>query len=282
MTYIPYKAPSVVPTGPCSCARSHHHYSDPHNGRGQACCLQCYAHWWTDEARRPLDDFEPFSPYTYVLAAMGEIAPPPPKTPAAHGLLARITHLNFWQTTLNPEYGGFAGDWEWLERFAIIGAADVSSLYQSRHQSGDESALPEFLKRWPHALEQQWVTTQLTAWRVEGTSAALAKLNAALTAFTDSRGRGSARTGDLRRNIERNIAVYEAVHTLLATGFNVRGAISDVSERFRMGHESVREIYEEYERARKWHADRREREVSVDDCAALLRQIASRLPTGEE
>jgi hypothetical protein len=176
-------------------------------GHGRpACCLSCYAHWWADECGHPTDCSEPFSPYTYTLAALRQIPPPPPHKPAPIGLLPRITSLNFWQSSLSPEFVSFPGDWDSLERLAPIEAEVLSDHFEKRHREGEDArALPEFLAHSAYALKQPWVIDQLVAWRVDGTRTSIARLKAALAAVTDSRGRPAARTGELRQNIERNI-----------------------------------------------------------------------------
>jgi hypothetical protein len=49
--------------------------------------------------------------------------------------------------------------------------------------------------------------------------------------------------------------MYRFVTEQILAGAEVRAAVMDAVEKFGRGFETIREVYEEYERARAWYRD---------------------------
>lgn len=255
LAFYPDQPDLLSPTAPCSCGSEHVRHIDSASKTAagvwlrQACCEKCYAHWWVDESLRYVEHPEPFRPYTFVLAATGQI-PPPPNHVVVPGNLKGLTRFNYWKNhwinsgILAPHT--FPGDHEFPRVLEQVHSDDDSVVYRLKHETGDTTAIFEFVRACTDALEYGWVRKQLTAWRRANTRESIENYRRLANEGIDGRGRGVDRLLELRDDIERDQRIFRRLCEARQRDEKLESVIAELSASTGLSGRAIRDVEREY------------------------------------
>ena len=164
------------------------------------------------------------------------------------GAVALLTRFNWWEY-----YTDFLYDPDWttsrsrrlrdLETFALTYLSGAER-HREQFETGDEEAIFEFARE-SMPLLAPWVIAQLSRWATSRDPKDKTKMQRLLNAFGDAR--GQARPTEIFSLIRRDKEIFAAViDEHCVKGQSVEVSCAQVGERFQLGEDAIKGIYQDY------------------------------------